>query len=257
MKAAALLRRWATLGRSVSGYAPAVDWTPASEMISAAERDAAASQRILDDLLATSSRRKFPRLGDPLDVDFGAHRWLRDSREEAWSDWLAWILQLNRDTRQVLKLFGLKPTLVTAGCCEIERERSTQNGRLDLVLHFGDATLVVEVKKASEVGDDQLSRYDAWLKKASSSLGLVLLAIDEPENLTTKGWRFCSWESVSTGLRTWAVAWLRQGRVIEAALVLAFCGAVEQNLLGFGSRLNAPKAARYLETWLGQDKNEK
>jgi hypothetical protein len=223
-------------------------------MIGAAERDAAASQAVLDRLLETSGTRKFPQLGDPLAVDFGAHRWLRGSREEAWSDWLAWILQRDADSRQVLKLFGLKPALATSRCCEIERERSTQNGRLDLVLHFGDATLVIEVKTASEVGDDQLGRYDAWLKKASASLGLVLLAIDKPENLTTTEWRFCSWETVSLGLRAWAAAWLRDGRVIEAALTLAFCGAVEQNLLGFGSRLNAPRAASYLETWLGREK---
>jgi len=257
MKAAALLHRWAALGRSVPAHAPTVDWTPASEMISAAERDATASQKILDGLLATSGRRKFSRLGDPLAVDFGAHRWLRDSREEAWSDWLAWILQRNADSCQVLKLFGMRPKLVPSGCCDIERELSTQNGRPDLVLHFGDATLVVEVKTASEAGDEQLGRYDAWLKKARNSLGLVLLAIDEPENLTTTAWRFCSWEAVSMGLRTWAAAWLRAGRMTEAALTLAFCGAVEQNLLGFGSGLNAPRTARYLETWLERNENEK
>jgi hypothetical protein len=225
-------------------------------MIRAAERDAAASQVVLDRLLETSGARKFPQLGDPLAVDFGAHRWLRGSREEAWSDWLAWILQRGADSRKVLRLFGVKPKLVSSGCCEIRREFSTRNGRLDLVLQFGDATLVVEVKTASEPGDDQLGRYDAWLQEASASLGLVLLAIDEPENLTITEWRFCSWETISMGLRTWAAAWLSEGRVIEAALTLAFCGAVEQNLLGFGSRLNAPRKARYLDTWLGRDRNE-
>jgi hypothetical protein len=258
MKTAALLRRWAALGRSVSALVPNVDWSPATKMIRAAERDAAASQEILDRLVARSGRDQFLRLGDPLDrgVNFGAHRWLRDSREEAWSDWLAWILQRNTDSRQVLKLFGVKPRLVPSGCCEIERERSTQNGRLDLVLYFGDTTLVIEVKTASQVGDDQLGRYGAWLQKARAPLGRVLLAIDEPENLKT-GWQFCSWEAVSMELRTWAAAWLRNRRVIEAALTLAFCGAVEQNILGFGSRLNAPRATRYLETWLGRGKDEK
>jgi hypothetical protein len=137
------------------------------------------------------------------------------------------------------------------------REFSTQHGRPDLVLRFGDATLAVEVKTVSEVGDDQLRRYKAWLKKARAPLGLVLLAIDKPEDVTTTDWHFCSWETVSAGLRTWAAAWLQEGHVIEAALTLAFCGAVEQNLLGFGSRLNAPGTVRYLDTWLGRDKNDK
>jgi len=258
MNATATLRRWAALGQFVRTHPPAVDWTPASEMISAAGRDAAASQDVLDDLLASSGRQWFP-LGDPLDgdLDFGVHRWLRDSREESWSDWLAWILKRDADSRKVLKLFGVRPKVMPSGCCEIEREFSTQNGRPDLVLHFGDATLVVEVKTASEPGDDQLGRYDAWLKKARASLGLVLLAIDEPENLTTTAWKFCSWETVSMGLRAWAATWLRAGSLIEAALTLAFCGAVEQNLLGFGGGLNAPRTAHYLETWLERNTNEK
>jgi hypothetical protein len=226
-------------------------------MISAAERDATASQKVRNRLLAISRRRKFPQLGDPLDVDFGAHRWLRDSREEAWSDWLAWILEQNADSRQVLELFGVGRKPVPSGCCEIRRESVTPNGRPDLVLRIGDATLVVEVKTASKAGVDQLDRYGAWLKKADASLGLVLLAIDKTENLTTPDWQFCSWETVSTGLRVWAAAWLNEDRMMEAALTLAFCGAVEQNLLGFGSRLNAPRAARYLETWLARGKNEK
>jgi hypothetical protein len=226
-------------------------------MIGAAERDAAASQQVLNRLLATSGVHKFPRLGDPLAFDFGAHRWLRGSREEAWSDWLEWILKRDGDGRRVLRLFGLKPALRGTRSCEIQREFSTENGRPDLVLRLGHATLVVEVKTASGVGDDQLGRYNAWLNTASASLGLILLAIDEPENLTTTGWRFCSWEAISMGLRTWAAEWLRHGRLIEAALTLAFCGAVEQNLLGFGTRLNAPRAARYLETWLGREEDEK
>jgi hypothetical protein len=224
-------------------------------MISAAERDAAAAHKVLDRLLITSGN-SFPRLGDPLDrnLDFGAHRWLRGSREEAYSDWLKWILERHADPRQVLKLFGLKATLAPPGRCTVRREVSTQNGRPDLVLHFGGATLVVEVKTASKVDHDQLSRFDAWLEKARHSLGLVLLAIDEPQNLATAKWTFCSWETVSMDLRTWAAAWLDGGRMIEAALTLAFCGAVEQNLLGFGNGLNTTRTARYLETWLERNK---
>lgn len=259
MKAAAVLRRWAALGRSIPALASAVDWTPAAEMIGAAERDAAASQKVLSQLLATSGRRNFPRLGDPLDgtLDFGAHEWLRDSHEGAWSSWLAWILKRNGNGRDALKLFGLKPTCERACIFEVEQERSTPFGRPDLVLHFGMSTLVVEVKTASEPGDEQLDRYEAWLQKAPVSLGLVLLAIDEPQNLTTTACTFCSWERVSMGLRRWAAAWLCDGRMIEAALTLAFCGAVEQNLLGFGSGLNAPRTVRYLEHLLERNRNEK
>jgi hypothetical protein len=249
----AILRRWAALGQSARVHSPAVDWTPASRMIAAAKRDAAASQQALKGLIQRSKAKHFPGFGDPLALDFGAHRWLKDSREEAWSDWLEWILNQDGDSGHVLRLFGLESTLVAGTICEAEREVWTQQyGRIDMVIRFGDATstLAVEIKTISEVGDDQLGRYQTWLKTQPGPLGLVLLAVDEPENLTTIGWKYCSWETVSMGLRTWASAWLREKRQIEAALTLAFCGAVEQNLLRFGRCLNAPRTAEYLETWL-------
>ena len=43
-------------------------------------------------------------LRDPLHVDAGLNRWQRNDHEEAYSDWLAWILE-QLDTREVLKSF--------------------------------------------------------------------------------------------------------------------------------------------------------
>lgn len=90
-----LLSQWASLGRSIRVDPPAVDWTPALRMIAAAEKDAEESRNVLKGLFERSKAEHFPEFGDPLDLDldFGAHRWLKGSREEAWSDWLAWILE--------------------------------------------------------------------------------------------------------------------------------------------------------------------
>jgi hypothetical protein len=263
MTDAGILRRWAVLGRSIRVDSPFVDWEAASDMIKAAEKDAEESRKVLKGLFEISEARHFPGFGDPLnyldlELDFGAHRWLKGSREEVWSDWLAWILNQDKDSRHVLRLFGLESAPGACHTCEVEREVSTTRfGRPDVVVHFGDATLVVEIKTSSEVGDDQLSRYQALLKTQAAPLGLVLLAVDEPENLTTRGWQFCSWETVSMGLRTWAAAWLREKRQIKAALTLAFCGAVEHNLLGLGRDLNAPRTAEYLTKWLERNKDER
>jgi len=122
-----------------------------------------------------------------------------------------------------------------------------------MVVRFGDATLLVEIKTISEVREGQLEDYSAWLNRQSAPLPPVLLARDEPEDL--KGWGFCSWKTVSMGLRTWVSEWLPEKR-IQAALTLAFCGAVEQNLLKFDRGLNAPKTAEYLEEWLERNGNE-
>ena len=253
MTHAGILRQWAALGRSVRVDSPAVDWTAASRMIDAAEKDAKESRKVLKGLLERSEAEHFPCFGDPIDLDFGAHRWLKNSREEAWSDWLAWILEQKGDGSQVLQLFGLDPAPGAGTTCKAKREVCTRDGRLDMVVRFADATLLVEIKTISEVREGQLEDYSAWLNRQSAPLTPVLLARDEPEDL--KGWEFCSWKTVSMGLRTWASEWLPEKR-IQAALTLAFCGAVEQNLLGFGWDLNAPRTAEYLEKWLERNKNE-
>lgn len=240
-----------------TSWQPEASWHPAAAMIAAAERDAEVSEGVLKRLAGRMSARIFPGLGDPLDptVDFGTHRWLAGSREESYSDWLAWILNRRGESGPVLRLFGLKPGPLARNTCWADREVDTAQGRQDLVIRCGGrgnrGTFGVEIKTVSEPGDDQLSRYLAWLKTQPAPRGLVLLAINQPENLSSDCWGFRSWEEVSSGLRTWACKWLRDGRRIDAAMTLAFCGAVEQNLVGLGSSgLNAPRTARYLEEWL-------
>ncbi len=257
---AAILRRWAALWVSLEDSPFAATWHPAASMIGAAERDAVGSQQALQRLAGRSSTRMFPGLGDPLDatLDFDTHRWLSGSREEAYTDWLAWILNRRGECGPVLRLFGLKPGPLARSTCRADREVETAQGRLDLVIRCGAGgtrgTFGIELKTVSEPGDDQLSRYLEWLKTQPAPQGLVLLAVNQPENPSSDRWRFRSWEEVSAGLRTWARKWLREGRGILAAMTLAFCGAVEQNLVCLGSSgLNVPRTVRYLEEWLEQN----
>jgi hypothetical protein len=45
---------------------------------------------------------------DPLNFDLGVHRWLKEDREEAYSDWLKWIIEQLRLPVLVAKIFGIK-----------------------------------------------------------------------------------------------------------------------------------------------------
>lgn len=181
-----LLSQWASLGRSIRVDPPAVDWTPALRMIAAAEKDAEESRNVLKGLFERSKAEHFPEFGDPLDLDldFGAHRWLKGSREEAWSDWLAWILEQKVDGGQVLELFRLDPLLGAGTTCKAKREVCTPDGRLDMVVRFGAKTLVVEIKTISEVREEQWVNYSAWRKRQDDPFEFVLLlAVDEPDSL--------------------------------------------------------------------------
>jgi hypothetical protein len=220
-------------------------------MVAAAEKDADAAAQILGALLKRSSANTFPGLGDPLEIDFRMHRWLKGTREESYSDWLAWIIDRQAKAERILPLFGIEAGVLAGKACSADREVCTPRGRLDLVINCGERALAIEIKTSSEPDEGQLKRYLAWLKQRRDPLGLVLLAIDLPERFEPDDWSFCSWRDVSVRLRKWASIWLGEGRLMYAAMTLAFCGAVEQNLLGFKSDgLSAPAMAQYLEQWL-------
>lgn len=252
---AAVLARWGEIGGRPMPPAP---WGPAAKMIAAAERDAERAGVALDELLKTSAA-ELPRVGDPLLVDFDTHRWLREEHELAYSDWLAWVLEQRSESGAVLSLFGREPGALAGTPCKVHREIRVPEGQLDIVIRCdGTAALAVEVKTTSEPDADQLGRYLEWLGREKHPLGLVLLATRKPESLVSSEWSFRCWGDVTSGLRTWAAEWCEQGRLMQAAMTLAFCGAVEQNLLGYCREgINTPETARYIESWLERRNNDK
>src|SRR6516164_4009368 len=111
----ALLRAWASLGAGWD-FAPShrtAEWKAAARMMEAARPKLAEDAKKLKRLLKVSRKRLFP-LGDPFDLDLGLHRWLNAEREEAYSDWLAWVVQQARTPARVFGLFALgrPPALV-------------------------------------------------------------------------------------------------------------------------------------------------
>src|SRR5580700_121123 len=86
---AGTLRTWASL--SIPGQC---SWSPVARMIQIAEAEATKLESGLLALVNASDARFCSiSLRDPLVVDAGLNRWLREDREEAYSDWLAWIFQ--------------------------------------------------------------------------------------------------------------------------------------------------------------------
>ena len=244
---------WAKLGETPrqepNGESPL---EPLRRMVRAAEVDAFAATQRLGGLLEQSARTLCPGVDDPLSakLDLCLHRWLAGDREESYSDWLAWILERQEDPSRMLPLFGIEDCSAAQGKWTVEREVVTAYGRLDLVIRDPNlGVLCVEVKTESVPGAGQLERYRHWLAGQRSPIGLVLLAVDKPEDdPPPEQCRFRSWKHVSLSLRSWASAWLHSGRLYDAVMTLAFCGAVERNLLLLGGRgLSAMQTADYLQ----------
>jgi len=166
-----ILRRWAELGRNQQSccHFQQPEWAPAHRMALTAQRLFEVEAQRLQ-LLLEESRRRLEPFGDPLTTDFGMHRWLSCDREEAYSDWLQWIIQQIHTPQDIFWLLHVpEPAGINnwrLDSRQVEREfwvpegHTDQTGRLDLVVHYESrAVIVIEVKTTSvEDADTQKQR---------------------------------------------------------------------------------------------------
>lgn len=239
-------------------------------LVGSAERLDKSARQSLTNVLKQSGKELSP-LGEPLKLNLGTHRWLSADREESYSDWLAWILQ-GMSGSEILTLFSLSDKCAgdMSGPAEyVRREVWRDEDRTDIEVSFGgEGFLLIEVK-VKDVGTEipfQLRRYANKLS-GQHNLLLVLLGTEAPEpDVEQCGFKFVRWDALCQRLRSHANRVLkeeaREGKLetensdmLRAAAVLIFCGAAEQNLLGFSSeprRFRAAATLEYLRTWRGQ-----
>ena len=261
---AGTLGRWRQLGNcAASDESRSANLDSWNRFADAFKRDMDESSSRFSGLLSTSSSL-LPGFGDPLDpsLGFDRHRWLSRDREEAYSDWLAWIILHQPDFAEVLVLFGLNAEIGAEARRiqpTVDREVRIAEGRLDILIrHPVSGTILIEVKTTSEPGDDQLQRYDRFLKCEPVQCGLVLLAPEDFPESHPIGCIFCSWERVSMHLRAWARQWIIRERFYVAAMTLSFAGAVERNLLKLGSSgPTVVRSAQYLQRWIKEAEGAK
>lgn len=248
---ATLFQQWAELSRMLAPAqmrcALTFDWTAAQPFIAAAQDKLAFDANKLRDLLEASRARLKP-LEEPFDLDLGVHRWLAGEREEAYSDWLEWAVRQIREPSQVLRLFGIslpaEAGKLTTDSFEVQREvavsygHADRTGRLDLVIRYGRTLLVViEVKKtgADEADTMKHEGYARWVREQNYPKTISILLATDAVSAEYGTFQFSSWAKVCVELRRLAPLLAREWRVTVAALMLAFVGAVEQNLLGFSA----------------------
>jgi hypothetical protein len=199
----------------------------------------------LESLLRNSQERLAP-LGEPLLLDLGAHRWLKSEREEAYSDWLAWLLR-QMPTGEILKLLELpspedasdleKPPLKVHREMWVEKGHEEATGRLDVVVMLPNKmAIVIEVKKGCLAASDLLKQggYYESVRRSGWDCRFFLLVTDE-EGESSFGFTVLPYSKLCRKLRLWAQRQCHHqefnslGRV---GMILAFVAAVESNLLG-------------------------
>jgi hypothetical protein len=251
------------------------------QLIAAAEQDAAPRNVRLQELLRRSAQVLFP-LGDPLMVEFGLHRWLRAGREEAYSDWLAWIIGHLGTASRVFDLLGIRNDEVLTRCgpnCPVWARESRVSegfegkaGRTDIQIKFGAvAVVLVEIKMGRESGTEKQLGYVRSLKTLVGDrlLDPILICREEDSETPRNGYFIRSWNGICIRLRRVAAELIRhENQHIVAAMTLAFTGAIEQNILGYSAPIaqavlkpqvavvpstTADQMIRYLESWLAAE----
>lgn len=191
------------------------------------------------------------------------HTWLSRSREEAYSDWLAWIVNQLAEVRELFTLFAVEdPSAETALQGRIPgpaREvvvdwgAPDHTGRIDIEIHQHRAFLLVLELKLCAPEEADLSKLPGYARYSvrrgvnRKHVHRRLVALGGCDN-EYNGFRLVTWDPVAISLRKFALQWLNAGRfnpdnVARAAQVLALSGAIEENLLGFSTDA-ARKAAQ-------------
>ncbi len=244
-------RSWAELGRRLraSDARRRPTWEGAKRLIAAAKTVWQANSNRLREILAESNKRLEP-LQDPLLSDFGLPRWLADGREENYSDWLEWVVKQLRTSRDVLEVFGIsqperlgleraiEPCTTRELCVRLPNWESSK--RLDLVVRWpGQALLLVEVKKTSpEQADTAKQReYAEWAESQPEPYKYLVLLANEGERPEYQQFRLQPYGNLCRALRDKVPDQIKRGAmtISTGALVLAFVGAIEQNLLGLSA----------------------
>lgn len=219
-------------------------------MIRAAEPVLRANSGLLKNLLVRSNDLLTP-LEDPLLTDYGVHRWLSGSREEAYSDWLIWVLNNIEEPRQLLRVLGINDHVAEDALRSVPRNAEREvftaeghpghTGRLDLQMVVRGKVLIQVELKLGSADDSDVGKGKGY-SRSSKTYGVAkdhrhrrLLAADGGERSYPGGYRLVTWKHVAVQLRIVAAQMVREHRSLAALKVLGFVGAVEQNLLQFPS----------------------
>ena len=231
-----LFRSWASLGRELSQSEG--NWNHTKNFRKAGVSYLCEKEITYKKLLKTSQRRFRPH-SDPFSVDFGLHRWLSLAREEAYSSWLAWILEQLKTSDCVERIFMVKLKAHFSGqvSCGLEEWVSEghmgQSGRIDILISVGGSRALVLEVKVGDADYDDTGKQTGYAKSFGKRVQKILLARSGEKGRYEGGFVLRRWDQICVNLRR-LVPELELNH-IQKALILAFVGAVEQNIAGLSS----------------------
>ena len=116
----------------------------------------------------------------------------------------------------------------------VEHGHPDQTGRLDVVFRQGTTKLAIVEVKTRPFSESDLDKHEGYRLSVSPETELIFLAVNPPDS-DPHPFRFLSWADVCQSLRRIGPRLLAPEHILGTSLMLAFIGAVEQNLLGLES----------------------
>jgi hypothetical protein len=259
------LAKWAILGKQLRevNEQTGPSWLPVKRMISATKPILQANRAEARRLLKASNQL-FAPFTDPFEMELGLHRWLSGEREEAYSDWLAWVIEQLATPENIIHLLcGESDGALLRQCSgplKVYRETvfvtAESVRRTDIEICFGQKRAVlIEVKMidADQVIDQQLrdeSHYGSDFEKR------LLLVLSGEAPTSSNGFALLLWRDICLRLRRLVPSICRQNLSVTA-MVLGFLSAVEQNVLHLPAandwRFVTSQTLDYLAESLGKD----
>jgi hypothetical protein len=262
-----ILRFWASTSppATVENHSTlACSWDSATKLIGFLDDFGRSRMTLFQGLLNKSADFLVP-LSDPLTCDLGLHDWLSPEREESYSMWLQWSLQQLESFELISEAIGLQGKVSReTEAIAVDREVHLSyrdelgHGRLDLLIRQESEILCIIEVKTKPFSDEDLEKHRAYSESPdiAPEANRIFIATDA-EGFDLRGFQFLSWSELCLRLRRLAPRVAARKGLLTTSLILAFVGAVEQNLLGLahssGKDLRAiPKTVNHLSRFLEQ-----
>ncbi len=202
---------------------------------------------------------------DPIDISLSSHRQLQDLDENAYSDWLAWILQQvarrrSRPLRFFEALFSAPTERSPTPDPESEREKISwtvhreypvpeghegHSGRLDILVEAGQTERAWHIEvKVCDADSADLGKHGGYAEslKEYRNCNHILLVTEhrydrypvDPDAPRGQSFVPLRWKDLCLRLRSWVAKSDQKG--LTEATALFFCAMVEEKLLGISPR---------------------
>lgn len=251
---------WAALGRQlrIQTCAPPVLSWPADkvEQLVAAVRRLDQEERIPLQALLQRSHALLRPFGEPLTLNFGLNRWLSGAREEAYSDWLAWLFGQLRplEIRQVLHIQDSHPVYSIIATfpnapVTVRREVGVGQGhegaagRLDLTLTIGQEAVIALEIKCGDAQSADTAKQEGYFDdlKAQGWPFYPVLLVTEASQEEVHRFTVLRYKDFCLALRQFVVENKHDERgYVFLSFVLALAATLEMNMLGLNVTARRP-----------------